>query len=401
MKKSKPTLLLISAISPFPKDSGGAVRIYNTLAYLSNYFQIVFFFFKSPKYQLSDSDTDFLKKKTIFYTSVDIKTFKSPVGIFTDFQPYWFTDWLDDEIKIIIPRLIKEYSIDAVQLEFTQLCYLYKYIPQNIKKIFVAHDISSTSFQRRLREISSPRTKIVHTWRWIEVYLYERFFLKKFDLVTVMSQADKETAEKKFSVKKIYVAPNGIEKVTALDKQSSKEIKLGYIGSFFHSPNQFAIKYFIKSIAPLLEKNNVNYKFYIAGNNDAAKIKNFILNTKIKDKNRIINIGRVDNVTDFYTKINALVAPIFSGSGTRIKILESLSFGTPVITTTVGAEGLDDLKSDALKIADTDEEFVEAIKKINSDKTIIDSSVLLENYKWKTIFEKYASYIINDVLKYE
>jgi glycosyltransferase involved in cell wall biosynthesis len=216
-----------------------------------------------------------------------------------------------------------------------------------------------------------------------------------------MSQADKETAEKKFSVKKIYVAPNGIEKVTALDKQSSKEIKLGYIGSFFHSPNQFAIKYFIKSIAPLLEKNNINYKFYIAGNNDAAKIKNFILNTKIKDKNRIINIGRVDNVTDFYTKINALVAPIFSGSGTRIKILESLSFGTPVITTTVGAEGLDDLKSDALKIADTDEEFVEAIKKINSDKTIIDSSVLLENYKWKTIFEKYASYIINDVLKYE
>jgi len=79
---------------------------------------------------------------------------------------------------------------------------------------------------------------------------------------------------------------------------------------------------------------------YIAGKNNQNEIEELVNESKLIKKDRIINLGFVEKESNFYKKINILVAPIISGSGTRIKILESLSFGIPVITTEIGAEGL-------------------------------------------------------------
>ena len=337
---NKEKLLIVSAISPFPKTSGGAVRIYNTIKYLSEQFELYLIFFIPQGSSLNEEEVSFLKEKTKFFTFFYQKPKKNYLSFINEFQPYWFSDWLNDELKIFLPKLINQYDIKNVQIDCTQLLYLYQYLPKNVNKIFAAYDVSTVSFWRRLFEVRNPFRLFIYFFRWIEIFLYEKYFLPEFDTIISMSENDKAILLNKFKVKKILIKPNGIESINFLRKNINKVINLGYIGSFNHPPNRTAIVYFLNQIAPLLEINKIKFRYYIAGDNNKDDIDKIIARSDLINKNVIVNMGRIRNVVDFYKKIDMLVAPIFSGSGTRIKILEALSFGVPVITSDIGREGI-------------------------------------------------------------
>jgi glycosyltransferase involved in cell wall biosynthesis len=394
-KKEK--LLIVSAISPFPKTSGGAVRIYNTIKYLSEKFELYFIFFIPQDSSLNSDELSFLKEKTRFFTYFYQKPKKDYFSFINEFQPYWFSDWNDDEIKIFLPKFIRENQISKVQIEFTQLLYLSSYIPSTVKKIFVAHDISTVSFWRRLFELRNPFTFFVHFVRWIEIYLYEKYYLPMYDLIVTMSENDKKILAKNFKIKNILVKPNGIDGINFLEKKADKVINLGYIGSFNHPPNRTAITYFINKIAPLLEKNKINFRYFIAGADNPADIKKIVNHSFLKNKRKIINLGKVEKVEEFYKKIDIMIAPIFSGSGTRIKILEALSFGVPVITSAIGAEGIN-INNKYLSIANGKNEFINEIIKFTKKNSKLNEAEqiklknLIKPLLWKNIFANYNFY---------
>lgn len=390
--KQKEKLLIVSAISPFPKTSGGAVRIYNTIKYLSNQFELYFVFFMQEGNLLKGEDELFLKKNTKFYTCFFQKTQKQAGSFVNKFQPFWFSDWLDDELKIFLPKIIKEYNINNVQIDCTQLLYLYEYIPKDINKIFVAYDISTISFWRRLCEIRNFFLFVIHFLRWLEIYFYEKHYLPKFNQIISMSSNDKLILKNKFGLNKVDVIPNGIEQINFLNKKITKVINLGYIGSFNHPPNRKAVIYFIEEIAPLLEKNRIKYKYFIAGDNNREEIETIIDCSELKNNKNIINLGKIKKVEEFYKKIDVLIAPIFSGSGSRIKILESLSFGIPVITTAIGAEGIN-IDSNYLKIADDRKGFLNIIKEFLKTNRIVDLNLKnkIQPFLWRNIFKNYRN----------
>jgi len=397
--KNKEKLLVVSAISPFPKISGGAVRIYNTIKYLSEKFELYLIFFIPQDSTLNPEDIFFLKEKTKFFTYFYQKPEKDYFSFINEFQPYWFSDWDDDELKIYLPKLIRENQIRKVQIEFTQLLYLSSYIPSAVKKIFVALDISTVSFWRRLFELRNPLTFFIHFVRWIEIYLYEKYYLPMYDLIVTMSENDKKILAKNFKIKNILVKPNGVDGINFLEKKTDKIINLGYIGSFNHPPNRNAIAFFINEIAPLLEKNKINFRYFIAGANNPANIKKIVNHSSLKNKRKIINLGEVEKVEDFYQKIDVLICPIFSGSGTRIKILEALSFGVPVITSAIGAEGIN-INSQYLSIANSKNEFIKEIIKFTKKNPKLNEAeqIKLQNsirpLLWRNIFKNYSNNIL-------
>jgi glycosyltransferase involved in cell wall biosynthesis len=393
--KNKEKLLIVSAISPFPKTSGGAVRIYNTIKYLSVQFELYFIFFIPQGTSLNSEDLLFLKDKTKFFSYFYQKPQKNYFSFINEFQPYWFSDWVDDELKIFLPKIINQFNIKNVQIDCTQLLRLWQFIPEKVNKIFVAYDISTISFWRRLWEVNNPFKFFTYFFRWVEIMLYEKYFLPKYNFIISMSDNDKKILEKDFKVKNVLVKPNGLEEINFLKKKASKVINLGYIGSFNHPPNRTAITYFLNEIAPQLERNRIKYKYFIAGDNNREDIKTIIDRSELKNNKNIVNLGKVKEVEEFYKKIDVLVAPVFSGSGTRVKITESLSFGIPVISTTIGAEG-QKIETTYLKIANSDKEFVEEIKKTKKEiinKILVkDQSSLgkqIEKILWSKIFENY------------
>jgi glycosyltransferase involved in cell wall biosynthesis len=362
-QNTKSNLLLISAIPPQPQNSGGATRIQNTITELSKYYNVDFITFDESEIKIQP------KNFSLF---------------FTKFIPYWFTPWYNQKLISKIGDIVTQKHYDIIQVEFSQLLYLIKYLPKNTKKVFTAHDISSISFYRRVPEGNpSILKRIIRYLFFLQIYFYEKKYLPKFDTIISVSQKDQQTLKKYLPHKNIICLENGIAKINFLKKTPSKIIKLGYIGSFEHTPNLNAVKYFYHQIAPLLDKEKINYEFYLAGKNDPEFIKiNFP---------KIINLGQVKNTLDFYQKIDCLITPIFSGSGSRIKILESLSFGIPVISSSIGAEGIN-INSDYLQIATTPSEYVQSIQNIyqlNNDQLLPQLTPLL----WKNIFNKYQKLI--------
>lgn len=354
-------LLLISAISPTPQNSGGATRVSNTIKKLSKYYKVDLITFNDSSFKL--------KPKKI-----------------TNKIPYWFSPWYSSELISHVSKIIKKNHYDIIQVEFSQLLYLAKYLPKNIKKIFVAHDISSISFYRRIFENKPSVIKIIIRFiLFLQIYFYEKKYLPLFNTIISVSKKDQKTLEKYLPNKKILCFENGIDEINFLKKSPSKILSLGYIGSFSHTPNLNAVKYFFDEIAPLLDKQNISYKFYLAGNNDQEFIKKTFSNPNL------INLGLVKQTQDFYQKIDCLITPIFSGSGSRIKILEALSFGIPIISSPIGAEGIN-IESPYLQIATTPQEYLDCLKKIpQNEYKNLESQ--LKTLLWRNIFSDYPNKI--------
>ncbi len=390
---NKPKLLLITAISPFPTDSGGSVRVWHTLDNLAQKYEIHFFSFKPINYQLSHNEKQFLRRKTHFFYFFDLFDERNFNDFFSHGQPFWFTPWYSDELKLFISNYVKFNDISFAQVEFTQLLYLIDVLPKNIQATFVAHDISTISFFRRAQETIFSKKKFLFFILCLQIWWYEKKYLPKYRHVIAMSHSDKKTLQQHYGVKNAIVVPNGIEYVESkfIKLMRHKPIKLGYIGAFAHPPNEMAVRFFITKIAPLLEKSGLNYQFFYVGKNDFCLFQTIIGEAHLKEPERIINLGFVDNAADFYHQIDCLVTPIFSGSGTRLKILEALGYGLPVISTSIGAEGII-LQSEQLQCANSAIEFQQKI--IICDEQLrqgikYDNQDLKKQYLWKEIFNVY------------
>lgn len=333
---SSKKLLLIEPFTALPQSSGGRTRIFHTINELRKHFDLTIWSFFANSKEISLQE-NWLKKLNLPYQHFLTQKKRFFSFLFTC-QPYWFADWWSKELILALKK--QTVKFETVQVEFSQLLYLAKHLPKNSRKVFVAHDLASLSFWRRLQSEKNLLKKLLHFFRFLEIYLYERRHLPLFDLVIAVSETDRSHLEKLFHLKNVTVIENGINDINFLPiKKENDSINLGLIGSFSHPPNLEAFHFCCEQILPLLEKNQIKFKFYLAGENDPELVKN-IANQFLKDPTQIINLGFVKEAKDFYQPIDLLIAPLFAGSGTRIKILESLSFGRPVLTTKVGAEGI-------------------------------------------------------------
>ena len=333
-------LLLIEPFTFLPIKSGGHNRTFQTIRELSKYYDLQTIVFYEDQKALKTTQ-EYLKTQQVPQKYFPVKS--KYIFSFLKFGiPYWFSDWYNRPL-INTLKHTQDYDQLKTLIEYTQLLYLVDYLPKKSFKIFTAYDISSVSFWRRLVTEPNLGKKILGFFRWIEIYLFERKYFPRFDLVIAVSKHDATFLKKYFNVKRVEVISNGIDRIHQLPiRKSDGYLNLGFIGPVSHPPNLQARQFLLSNIAPELDRQNLKYRIIIAGD-DKSLLQLGVGRPGVK------YLGYVDNLEDFYQQIDVLVVPIFAGSGSRIKILESLSFGRPVITTAVGAEGID-VKSPFLKI---------------------------------------------------
>jgi polysaccharide biosynthesis protein PslH len=331
-------MIVIEPYAFIPPDSGGKNRTLHTIEELKKYTQLDLKLFYENQLVKAKTET-YIRKMKIPVNFFPVRP-KHLFSFLTSGLPYWFSDWDSQPLIKSLKNLPHR-----VLIEYTQLLYLVDYLPKNSLKIFTAYDISTVSFWRRLTKETNLLKKVLGFFRWLEIYVYERKYLPRYDLVVAVSNHDALTLKRFFGIKKIIIIPNGVQGLHFLPQRPKDDcLNLGFIGSVSHPPNQQAIDFLTQKIAPELEKRAIKYRLVILGEKPK------------KSDHYIKYLGYVDDLADFYAQIDILVAPIFAGSGSRIKILESLSYGRPVVTTKIGAEGID-LTSASLKIIDPREQY--------------------------------------------
>ncbi len=395
-KLLKTKLFLAGGICPFPKNSGGATRFYHTIKNLAKYFDIYLLFWQPSDYHLTSSDINFLEKYTRYYETISSPTHQTQNSAFSDNNPYWFSTWHQPDALLTAQRIITQNGIKIAQVETTQIAYLINAIPTSVYTIFVAYDVCTISFQRRLAEIPFGARYLVHAIRYLEIHFYEKKYLPKFNKVVAMSPVDQDEFHRLFNISNCICVPNGIESVDFLNKSSiTPPIKIGLFGSFNHPPNRFAFIYFLQHIAPILSHNKIDYKLLLVGNNSTNEVHSLVNHLSPKLSSKIINLGFIKKTKDVFKKFDCLFAPLFSGSGTRVKIIEALSFGVPVITSPIGSEGIK-TNNPFLAVAHTPQEYVNATKKLSSiytSKNRLSLKKFLTPFLWSSVFSEYVKYL--------
>ena len=146
-------------------------------------------------------------------------------------------------------------------------------------------------------------------------------------------------------------------------------------------PNDEGIKWFLKEVWPLLHKKLPDLKVYLAG----REMPDWLKNLKLEN---IVVVGEVPDAHEFIAEKSISIAPLLSGSGIRVKIIESMAMGKSVVSTSIGAEGINYTDGENILIADSPEDFCNAIINLYSNP---DEAKKIGNNARKLVNQEHSS----------
>lgn len=192
------------------------------------------------------------------------------------------------------------------------------------------------------------------------------------------------------SKERIIAIPNGVEtKIPLVQNNTPSNHNLIFNGSLSYWPNFDAMNFFLSEIFPLIIKTIPDCKLLITGKNESVDI-----SLLPHHNGHVVFTGFVDDITTLVSSCAACVVPLRHGAGTRLKVLEAMAAGTPVVTTSKGAEGLNVQHGQHLLLADSPKDFAHNTIQILQnqrlrEKIIREGRNLVENlYDWRIIGEK-------------
>lgn len=269
---------------------------------------------------------------------------------------------VDSKKSVPYETLLKEGKYEFALIEFWDVAEYYlpiirKYSPET--KIII--DTVDIHFVRNLREAEVKKNDalkkeaLLNKEREISIY-------KKADRLWVVTEEDKKAIKDYINQVPIDIIPN-IHSSAEKEKNYEDSSDLLFVGNFNHPPNHDAIKYFCREIFPFILKELPEIKLYIIGNNPSQDI------LSLSSENIIVT-GYVKDISPYLQKARVSVNPIRYGAGMKGKIGEALSWGLPVVTTTIGAEGMDLTDGIDALIADSPGDFANKVVNLYKDKNL-------------------------------
>lgn len=368
---NKLNILFICNKSPWPASEGGPIamnQLIEGLADAGHNIKVVAI--NTNKYAVKPQDIpEQYQKKTnieLVYINLAIKPISAFLNLFTN-KSYHVERFISKEFRHKLKEIFEGQTFDIVQIE---TLFMSPYINtirkySNAKIVLRAHNIEHLIWKRVAQNSKNPLKKyyVGHLAKTLE--LYERQIVKNYDGIVPITAKDAVFFKLQTSTP-IMPLPFGLDTDKIIcDFKIKPELSLFHIGSMNWIPNEEGIKWFIDQVWPLVEEKLPEVKLYLAG----REMPEWLL--KLKRKN-IIVVGEVDNAHDFIRSKSISIAPLFSGSGIRIKIIESMALGRAVISTTIGAEGINIENGKNILIANTAQEYFEAIELLYSKNEIAD-----------------------------
>jgi glycosyltransferase involved in cell wall biosynthesis len=297
-----------------------------------------------------------------------------------------------------IREIIQTEHIDLVHVDMLPLtAYIDEF--ENLPKILVNHNVESVRLYRWFRAEPNPLKKVYLGIQWLKLRSFERSSMNKFDGCVVVSELDKELLVKMGVKSRLFVVPNGTN--TRFFKPNNGKVvenSVLWIGHMDVHTNKDAVLYFWKDIYPILRRKCPEVKMTFAGTAPPKEI----ADAAQKDP-QVKATGFVDDIRPYIDEAAVMVIPIRIGSGTRLKILDSMAMGKAIVSTSVGCEGLNVNDGQDIVISDEPEDFANKTMDLlkNSDKRITLAKNAIEiakTYDWDLIVRKQeAAY--QDIIK--
>jgi sugar transferase (PEP-CTERM/EpsH1 system associated) len=356
---------MLTPYLPYPPTSGGRMRTYNLVKHLRDDFQITLVCFGRPEEKAFDlAPMRELCNLIIVDRAPSPSTMKAALLSLTSPKPVTMRLYHTPEMKATIARLLQQNPIDLIHVESF---YMLQNLPTRL-------DVPVL--------LSEPAIEYVAWWRhaqvtrpWfmrpaialeaLKMRLWEPRAWSEATLVGVMSATDAAVIKRATPGVPTAPAPNGVDvEFFHTDETVTRDNQTAvYMGDYKYFPNTDAVLYFVESIMPLIRAKRPDFHLVLLGKDPPPELR------ALGDDpaSGVMVTGLVDDTRPYLQRSAVFICPLRSGSGTRFKLLESLACGCPVVSTSVGCEGLDAIDGQHMVIRDTPQAFADAVLDLLND----------------------------------
>lgn len=365
-------ILQICSKIPFPPKDGGSIAM-NILTHglieCGNEVKVIAI--NTPKHFLNESDIDPEYKKKTSFQLVFIDTAVKPLDAFLNLfsnKSYNIIRFYSKEFEKTLIELVSSQHYDVVQLETLWVAPYVETIRKYSKaKIVLRSQNVEYAIWERLAEASSnPLKKIYLKLLAKRLKKYEIGMLNKYDGIAPITELDALSFKNSGCKSPIIHIPFGIDtKKYKADSSTTEFPSVFHIGAMDWMPNSDGVKWFLEKVWEKIQIQHPNVKLYLAGRN----MPDWMIQLKMKN---VVVEGEVADSHQFINSKSIMIVPLSSGGGMRVKIIEGMALGKTIISTAVGAEGIDYENNKNILIANTENDFIEALNKCISDKSFSD-----------------------------
>ena len=331
---------MLTPYLPYPLLSGGQVRTYNLLKQISKEHEVTLFALIK-----NESERQFIKELEPYCRTIRVfKRTKKPWHprniLLAGFTPYPFvvTRNLVTSLKKAIDEELQKEKYDLLHVE---TFYMMPSIPKtSLPIILVEQTIEYLGYEDFAEKISRrlPFLRFILNIDIGKIRFWEKHYWRTCDRLVTVSADDRDFIHKvEPHINKIDVVSNGVDLkfFNEVKKKRLAHPTLLFVGTFNWLPNVEAVEFLVEKVWPKISKVYQEAILRIVGSSPTPKILKYG-----EEDSQIQVTGRVADIRDEYAQANALLAPVFSGKGTRYKVLEAMASETPVVGTKIALEGI-------------------------------------------------------------
>lgn len=384
-------ILFLSAWYPYPPSNGSKLRIYNLIRGLSEHNHEVTLISFTDEANPDTSGLDSLCEAVypIPWVEGQLSATQRKLALFSS-TPQSFLDTYSQQMVDTINKVIAANRFDVAVASQIKAATYGRFL-QGIPAIF--EEIELGVMYEQYSAAESLKRKMRYGMTWAKHRTYMRQVLNDFKVCTVVSGEEKVFVEERIDRPDVECAviPNGVDVDQYLPFHGqAKPNRLIYTGSFGFSANYDAMVWFVGDVLPLIQEEFPNVSLTITGDHK---------NLPLPENKAVTLAGFVDDIRPLVAQSAISLAPLLTGGGTRLKILEAMALKTPVVATSKGAQGLDATSGTHCLIADSPSQFAAAVVQLLNDHNL--ANTLVENahtlvrstYDWKVILPQFVELI--------
>ncbi len=309
--------------------------------------------------------------------------------------PYVLDRYRSRELRAKLAELDRSGNFDLIVCDFLTPAVHFEGWERRTPAVLFQHNVESQIWKRLAAEKTNPVSRRYFHRQYRRMWNAERELSRRFDGVITVSPEDADFCRREYDLPGVLGAvPTGVDTdfFQPPAGRAPEPGLIGFLGSMDWMPNVECVQHFTRDILPSIRQRHPGVRFRIIGRDPSPAV------LRLADDDPAVEVtGTVEDVRPHLDACRLLVVPLRSGGGTRIKIFEAMAQGVPVVSTTIGAEGLPVTHDRDILIADDPAGFAEAVVRLldhpDTAAELADAArrKLVAEHSWESVTDTFLS----------
>ena len=387
-------ILWVKADPLLPVNVGGRIRSYNILRQLAAHHEVTLFSYyggvPDPGYE-TELRQHFPGAVCLYTGKGNASGMRRGLDYLRRLPlaaPYAVSRFSCPAVRAKLEQWYKQRAFDVTVCDFLDAAVNF---PRQltIPTVLFQHNVESEIWRRHAQTQSNPAKQLLYRVEFGKMLGYEQKIVREFQHVIAVSEHDRQLMSAWTEPTRITVVPTGVDlRQFRPDGPSPVDPLVTFVGAMDWEPNIDAVEYFCREMWPAIQAKVPRAKFRIVGRNPDNRVRKYASNT-------IEVTGSVPSVVEYLRQAAVVIVPLRIGGGTRLKIYEAMAAGKAVVSTSIGAEGLDVHHGRDIMLADKPGEFADAVVMLLHDVQLRTrygraAVALAAQYDWSAIGDRFG-----------